>query len=93
MYVNGCKIECTIASENPEGFSSVVSRGEVLRGPFKTILEAQKYAHAWSEGQDPPEIVVTETKSESVAVKVDPPVENPPIVETQTESQDPTETT
>lgn len=81
MYVNGCRIDCTLSKENPEGFSSVVSRGDVLRGPFKTILEAQKYAHAWSEGSEPPEIVVTETASESVAVKVDPPTENPPVLE------------
>lgn len=92
MYVNGCKIECKLCTDNPEGFSSVVSRTnakgeEVSRGPFAVIHDAQVYAHSWNDVDNPPpvpaEVVVTETKSESVAVQVEQPIKNPPVIETK----------
>jgi hypothetical protein len=87
MYVNGCKIDVKLCAENPEGFSSVVSRTnakgeEVARGPFAVIREAQVYAHSWNDADTPPPMpVATTTVSESVAVQVEKPVENPPVIE------------
>lgn len=98
MFVNDCKIECTLSGENPEGFSSMVSKelakedgtpGEViLRGPFKTILEAQKYAHAWHDALNPPMIPVeVSTASTNFAVTVPRPIEQPPIIEKPAEEK------
>ena len=95
MYVNGCKIDVKLCAENPEGFSSMVSREltttgsdgkpvvtEVTRGPFAVIRDAQVYAHSWNDADTPPPMpVATTTVSESVAVQVDKPVENPPVIE------------
>ena len=78
MFINGCKIVCVLCGENPEGFSSTVSREltttnsdgsvsveVVSRGPFKTILEAQKYAHAWKDAASPPAIEPAAIESHS----------------------------
>ena len=71
MHVNGCHIVSTPCADNPEGFSSIVSRcrserndddttiddsAEVRRGPFNSIQAAVKYAMSWNKIGNPPAI-------------------------------------
>lgn len=88
-YVNGCHIVSTLCADNPEGFSSTVSRTvagsdgkpvEIVRGPFKTVYAAQKYAHSWSEAnaQTPPDVPNPEPVDPMSVPPEEKPVENPP---------------
>ena len=87
MDVNGCHIVSTLCADNPEGFSSSVARGEVIRGPFATIREAVECAMAWkvvsevdpgvtSQTVDAPSDVLSVVVPEST-VAVDSPSELP----------------
>ena len=49
MDVNNCQIVSVPDDANKEGFSSTVRRGDILRGPFKTIPEAIRCAQSWDQ--------------------------------------------
>jgi|GEM_PF-6052762 hypothetical protein len=101
MHVNKCHIVSTLSADNPEGFSSMVSKQlstadadpkqpatvtDVIRGPFATIQSAIDYARSWNDAANPPAMpVVTTTVSESQFIQVPIPNENPPLVEPSTE--------
>ena len=80
------------SNSTDEGFLTKVHRDGVIRGPFKTIQEAITAAHTWNQelvveaGQSPQQAgneahVVVNTISESVAVHVESPADNPPVIE------------
>ena len=92
MDINGCHVVPEPSQTTEEGFLTTVHCDGVIRGPFKTIREAITAAHAWSqelfgklhetltlaENVSP---VVVKTISESVAVQIKQPAENPPVIE------------
>ncbi|MEI8017338.1 MAG: hypothetical protein WCH39_04010 [Schlesneria sp.] len=92
MDINGCHVVSEPSKTTEEGFLTTVQRDGVIRGPFNTILEAITAAHAWNqelnskpneprlqtENESP---VVVKTISESVAVQIEQPTENPPVIE------------
>ena len=55
------------------GGKDITTETLVTRGPFKSILAAQLYAHSWNDAANPPEI-----PAEPVPVITDPEV--PPVV-------------
>jgi len=54
MNVNNCQIVSVPDDSNKEGFSSTVRRGDILRGPFKTIPEAIQCAQSWDQAESQP---------------------------------------
>lgn len=64
---------------------------KVSRGPFATIRAAIEYAKTWNDAETPPPMPVPkpkseptiETASESIAIQIEPPSENPPLAEDQ----------
>jgi hypothetical protein len=92
MDINGCHVVPEPATTTDEGFLTTVQREGVIRGPFKTIQEAIAAAHHWqkeSEAEarqmprqlDGEASVVVNTISESIAVQLEKPAENPPVIE------------
>ncbi len=92
MDINGCHVVPEPSQTTDEGFLTTVNRDGVIRGPFKTIQEAITAAHAWNneapaEARQAPQHVdneasiVVNTISESIAVQIEQPAENPPVVE------------
>ena len=94
MDINGCHVVPEPSQITNEGFLTTVHRDGVIRGPFKTIQEAITAAHAWNNEQlvevrqasqqvNNEAHVVVKTISESVAVQIEKPAENPPVIEQQ----------
>lgn len=83
-WVNGCHLVSTLCADSLEGFLTTVSRSveitatvdgrpittssQIIRGPFKTIVEAQQYAHAWIDASSPPPIPEVLTSTLNAAV-------------------------
>ena len=92
MDINGCHVVPEPSQTTDEGFLTTVQRDEVIRGPFNTIQEAIRAAHAWSrqlvvEARQTPQqdeneaTVVVKTISESIAVQIEKPADTPPVIE------------
>ena len=92
MDINGCHVVPEPSKTTDEGFLTTVQRDGVIRGPFNTIQEAITAAHAWNQElavearQAPQQVeneatVVVKTISESIAVQIEKPADNPPVIE------------
>ena len=92
MDINGTQVIPKPSDTTEEGFVTMIHRNGESRGPFVKIKDGIDAAHAWNaeiaksnlakiEAAAP---VVIETKSESVAVQVEHPIVNPPLIEPKT---------
>ena len=63
MEINGCMIRSTLCADNPEGFSTTVERNGVIKGPFATIEQAVRCAHAWSAESAETDTAIRESRA------------------------------
>ena len=95
MDIHGIHVVPEPSETTEEGYLTTIHRDGSIRGPFNTIQEAVNAAHAWNKEIVEADAakakldevakaasVVVETKSESVAIQVENPVENPPVIDT-----------
>ncbi len=92
MDINGCHVVPEPSNATDEGFLTTIQRDGMIRGPFNTIQEAITAAHAWNQDlvvkfrQTPRQVdneapVVVKTTSESIAVQIEKPADNPPVIQ------------